>query len=73
MRRHITMDQLAAEVLGSVVHAERSKTASHVAPKVATDVGQALVKLAAELRTAAADSLTYDDVVKVAEERRAKR
>ena len=73
MRRHLTMDQLAAEVLGSVVQAELTKTASVAPAPARTDVGAALMKLAAELRTAADDSLTYDDVVKIAEERRAKR
>jgi len=73
MRRHLSMDQLAHDVLRDVVQAERVKSASAAPVALKSALGELLVKVATELRSADGDSLTYDDVVKVAEDRRAKR
>lgn len=72
MRRHMSMDQLAQEVLHSVVATERTKVAS--APAVASsELGGLLVKMAAELRAVDGGEVSYADIEKIAEVRRAKR
>ena len=74
MRRHISMDQLARDVLESVETARIEKVAAENtrAPNMQTDLGSLLVKCAEEIRAASAEGLTYAEIAAVAEARRAR-
>lgn len=71
MRRHMSMDELARDVLSAVKTAELEKTA-HVAPTMTTELGSLLCKIAEEIRHSPTADLTYADVVAVSEARRAR-
>lgn len=71
MRRHMTMEQLARDVLADARATALEKTASTTkAPVLQTEIGQLLTKVAAEIRSAEYSDLTYADIALAAEVRR---
>jgi len=75
MRRHMTMEQLARDVLQAAATAKQEKTASAVQAKgsLNTEMAQLLSKVASEVRNYNSQELTYADVAAVAEARRGQR
>lgn len=74
MRRHITMDQLATDILRQASEASSAteKTSAY-SLKAVSDIAENLVKLANEIRKSKEDSLTYHDIAHAAEGRLGKR
>lgn len=70
MRRHISMDQLANDILRQAAEASSSseKTAQQ-SLKTVTELAESLTKLANEIRKSKAESLTYHDIAQAAEGR----
>lgn len=74
MRRHMTMEQLAREVLTEARTAVAEKTASVSSrPELRTEVGQLLTKVASQIRSAEYEDLTYADIAVAVEARRGQR
>lgn len=69
MRRHMSMDELARDVLADVRSVSTEKTASD---GMTTELGILLCKMAEEIRSDASAELTYADLVRAAEVRRAR-
>lgn len=71
MRRHLSMEELAKDVLTSARSAVMEKNANAVSrvEPMQTQLGELLAKTAHELRNVQEDDLTYADIVKVAEVR----
>lgn len=67
MRRHMTMDQLARDVFEAAAVSTVTKVAS--ASEYRSDLATLLSKVASEIRNTEMDTLTYADIVKVAEAR----
>lgn len=70
MRRHMSMDQLAGEILRQAAEASASseKTATQ-SVKTVSELAENLMKLANEIRKSKEDSLTYHDIARAAEGR----
>lgn len=75
MRRHVSMEQLARDVLldAHVAVREKNAAASRIEAPMATKLGKLLAKVAAEIRNTDNDTLTYADIAAVAEVRRGQR
>lgn len=74
MRRHMSMHELADDVLRQASATAQTKTAQAAMNVDSLGVmAQQLIKLANEIRQSQSESLTYDDIALVAEGRRAKR
>lgn len=73
MRRHVSMDQLAHEILSEVAATPSPTVKTASAESHASELAQLLIKVANEIRSAPDDSLSYDDIAVAAEARLGKR